>query len=125
MDDLDLPGGYDDPLDSKWIDPDPDFRETLRLLNAAGVHTVNSCQGHAPGTPRLHLQEGMEPYVQEWMEPYVTCQMMSPAGISLARDLLQSIGGGISTASEEGKIVACFPRGWEWRRSVDALKALT
>src|SRR5262245_50758958 len=50
MDDPDagIPG-YNEPLDSEWIDPDPDFRETLRLLNAASVHTVSSCQGHPPG----------------------------------------------------------------------------
>ena len=115
MDDPDagIPG-YDEPLDSEWLDPDPDFRTTLRLLNAAGVHTVSSCQGHAPGTQYDD--------VQEWMEAYITCRMASAEGIRLGCRLLRSIGGAIESVSPEGKIRAGFHRGWEWKRSVDALK---
>lgn len=107
--------GYDEPLDSEWLDPDPDFRTTLRLLNAAGVHTVSSCQGHAPGAQYDH--------VQEWMEAYITCRMAAAEGIRLACGLLQSIGGEILSVSE-GKIYASFPRSWEWKKSVDVLKKL-
>ena len=42
----DKPFDYDEPLDALLIAPGPDFRKVLRILNAAGVHTVSSCQGH-------------------------------------------------------------------------------
>ena len=106
--------GYDEPLDSDLLDLDPDFRETLRLLNAASVHTVSSCQGHAPGTQYDD--------VQEWMEPYITCRISSAEGVHLACGLLQSIGGESGSVSPEGKVRANFPRGWVWKGSVDALK---
>jgi hypothetical protein len=108
------PFGYDEPLESPLIDPDPDFREVLRILNAAGVHTVSSCQGHAPGTQYDD--------VQEWMDPYVTC-VVEPSKLSQTCELLQVIGGETSAHAEDGKIQAMFPREWDWRQSVSALKA--
>ena len=105
--------GYDEALDSGWIDPDPDFRETLRLLNAAGVHTVSSCQGHAPGTQYDD--------VRVWMDPYITCRVISEERVPAVRKLLESIGGKAEPPFPGGKIHARFPRGWEWGRSVDAL----
>jgi hypothetical protein len=105
--------GYDEAFDSENVDTDPDFRETLRILNAAGVHTVSSCQGHAPGTQYDD--------VQEWMEPYVTVRLTG--NVALACEVLRIAGGELSTASPVGKALARFPRGWEWRKSVDALRS--
>ena len=48
----------------KWWDQDPDFIETIHLLNKAGFRTISSCMGHAPGT---QYEE-----VNEWMDPYIT-----------------------------------------------------
>ena len=107
------PHGYDESLDSDFIDPDPDFRETLRILNAAGVHTVSSCQGHAPGTQYDD--------VQEWMDPYITVRLSG--NVSLVCELLQVAGGDLSTASPVGKALARFPHGWDWRKSVEALRS--
>jgi hypothetical protein len=107
--------GYDEPLDDPLMDPDPGFREVLRILNATGVHTVSSCQGHAPGTQYDH--------VHEWMDPYITC-VVPTSGLIDARNLLRAIGGKPSSDSvDSGKLVAKFPRGWDWKRSVKALKA--
>jgi sugar phosphate isomerase/epimerase len=104
--------GYDESLDSPFIDPDPDFREVLRLLNASGAQTVSSCQGHAPGT---QYEE-----VQEWMDPYVTCEIEASAMAKVCR-LLEDIGGDVSAFPEDGKVRAALRRGWEWKRSVSAL----
>ncbi len=106
------PIGYDEPLDSRFIDPDPDFREVLRLINASGVHTVSSCQGHPPST---QYDE-----VQEWMDPYITCETESSA-LAKVCELLQAIGGDPAASHEEGKVRATFPRGWVWKKSVSAL----
>ena len=105
--------GYDEPLDSQFLDTDPDFRETLCILNAVGVHTVSSCQGHAPGTQYDD--------VQGWMEPYVTVRLSG--NVALACEVLRIAGGELSTASPVRKVLARFPRGWEWRKSVDALRS--
>lgn len=109
---------YDEPLDSDLIDPDPDFREVLRLLNAAGVHTVSSCQGHAPGTQYED--------VQGWMPPYITCRVDTPEDVTRACELLRAAGedewAELSTASPKGKVLCRFPLGWEWKRSVAFLK---
>ncbi len=94
------PPGYDEALDSDWIDPDPSFRELLRLLNAAGVHTVSSCQGHAPGT---QYEE-----VMERMEPYITCRCTDDADARRARRLL-SLAGGLVGRRNNGKLRASFP----------------
>ncbi len=106
------PPGYDEPLDSPFIDPDPDFREVIRLLNAAGVHTVSSCQGHAPGTQYAD--------VQSWMKPYVTCEI-PPGKTGLVLGLLEALGGGVRVSG--GKAVASFPNEWPWRKSVEALRS--
>lgn len=106
------PPGYNEPLDSTWIDPDPDFRETLRLLNTAGVRTVSSCQGHAPGT---QYEE-----VQEWMEPYITCICHDDTDAKRARNLLSRAGALVGRRSG-GRIRASFPREWDWSISVAAL----
>lgn len=106
------PPGYDEPLDSPFIDPDPDFREVLRLLNVAGVHTVSSCQGHAPGT--------RYPDVQEWMRPYVTCSI-EPGKLNLTLGLLEELGGSVRISG--GNAVASFSNGWDWRKSVNSLRA--
>ena len=105
--------GYDEHLNSDFIDPDPNFRETLRLLNAGGVHTVSSCQGHAPGTQYDH--------VQEWMAPYITCR----ASIEDRERTIESLklAGGDVEITTSGKVLARFPRNWEWRRSADALRS--
>jgi len=50
--------------DPKYWDKDPNFIDTIRLLNKAGFKTISSCMGHAPGTQYSH--------VNEWMEPYLT-----------------------------------------------------
>ncbi len=100
---------YDEPIDSPNIDPDPDFRETLMLLNAAGVHTVSSCQGHAPGT--------QYPDVQEWMKPYITSETTTKEAI-----VLLVVAGAVVRMSD-GKVLASFLNGWDWKRSVDALRA--
>lgn len=107
---------YDEPLDSDNIDPDPDFRDFLRLLNAAGIHTVSSCQGHAPGT--------QYPSVREWMDPYVTCDVKagSLVAIAVARDALSASGGTVSTPVDSPKVRASFPRGHVWRESVEKLR---
>src|SRR5262245_59032321 len=107
--------GYDEPLDDPLIDSDPDFREVLRLLNSRGVHTVSSCQGHAPGTQYDH--------VQEWMDPYITCTG-EPVELASARRLLRAIGGKPSRSGDNLKVTARFPRGWVWQRSVEVLKKL-
>jgi hypothetical protein len=103
---------YDEPLDSPFIDADPDFREALRLLNAAGVHTVSSCQGHAPGT--------RYPDVQVWMKPYITCEL--GPGSSKDTIVLLAVCGGV-VRSSDGRVRAEFPNGWNWKRSVSALRA--
>lgn len=103
---------YDEPLGSPNIDKDPDFRESLRLLNAAGVHTVSSCQGHAPGT--------QYPDVQAWMRPYITCEL--GPGSSKDTIVLLAVCGGI-VRSADGKVRAEFLNGWDWKRSVAALRA--
>jgi hypothetical protein len=107
--------GYDESLDSEFIDPDPAFRETLRLLNARGVHTVSSCQGHAPGA--------QYPHVTVWMQPYITCRVTSKEEIRATRRFLKLIGGRLDPVSSENKVRASFRRNWEWKRSVEALKA--
>jgi uncharacterized protein YukJ len=105
---------YNESLDSDNIDPDLDFREFLRLLNAAGIHTVSSCQGHAPGT--------QWPDVQEWMDPYVTCHIKgSLVAIAVARDALSASGGTVSTPIDDPGVRASFPRGHVWRESVNRL----
>ena len=51
-------------LDDPDIDPDPDFRAFLRLINnCVGVRTVSSCQGHQPGEQYEDVTEVMKPYV--------------------------------------------------------------
>lgn len=108
---------YDEPLDSDLIDKDPDFRETLRLLNEAGVHTVSSCQGHAPGTQYED--------VQEWMAPYITCRASSPPEVERACEYLREAGEGqwAELKVRDGKVLARFPLGWRWSRSVAWLKS--
>lgn len=103
---------YDEPLDSPFMDSDPDFREAIRLLNAAGAHTVSSCQGHAPGTQYED--------VREWMDPYVTCEYTSESLIR-TRNLLEWLGDTTVTVSS-GKVLAKLPRGWDWKRSVASLR---
>jgi hypothetical protein len=53
-----------DTADPKYWDKDPNFIDTIHLLNKAGFKTISSCMGHAPGTQYEH--------VDEWMEPYLT-----------------------------------------------------
>jgi hypothetical protein len=107
---------YDEPLDSELIDPDPDFRETLRLLNAGGAHTVSSCQGHAPGTQYED--------VQEWMPPYITCET-TPETEEKTVELLQAAGEDqwAEVRVSPGKVLAKFPLEWDWKRSVAFLRA--
>ncbi len=107
------PPGYDEPLDSPMIDDDPPFREVLRLLNERGVHTVSSCQGHAPGTQYEN--------VQEWMDPYITCEVSAEA-LENAAKILRSIGGDVTPSAGDGKVHARFQRGWDWTQSVAALR---
>lgn len=104
---------YDDPLDSDGIDPDPSFRETLRLLNGAGVHTVSSCQGHAPGTQYED--------VREWMDAYVTAEAPSVEDQAKAAELLKRAGATIVVA-RDGKVLGKFRREWDWAESVAALR---
>jgi len=62
--------GYRPDLDSPDIDPDPDFRRALRVLNSIpGAKTVSSCQGHHPGQQYPDVQETMEPYVTVCGDP--------------------------------------------------------
>lgn len=103
---------YDEPLDSPLIDDDPDFREALLLLNAAGVHTVSSCQGHAPGT--------QYPEVQVWMKPYITAEV-TPESSKGSIVLLVACGGVVRIS--DGKAVASFPNGWDWKKSTGLLRA--
>jgi len=113
---INLPA-YDEPLDSENIDPDPHFRETLRILNLLGVHTVSSCQGHAPGTQYDD--------VQEWMDPYITCEgSVHLTADQVVRYLIMA--GGNATQRTTGfrnPILAKFPRGWNWTTSVKNLIA--
>lgn len=112
-----MPFAYDESLDSDLIDPDPDFRETLRLLNAGGAHTVSSCQGHAPGTQYED--------VQGWMAPYVTCET-TPETEAKTVGLLRAAGENewSEITIHPGKMLAKFPLGWDWKRSVAFLKAI-
>lgn len=111
-----MPYAYDEPLDSDLIDPNPDFRETLRLLNEAGAHTVSSCQGHAPGTQYED--------VQGWMPPYITCET-TPETRQRTVELLRAAGE--DQCSEitvhPDKVLARFPLEWDWKRSVAYLRA--
>jgi hypothetical protein len=112
-----MSGAYDEPLDSDLIDPDPDFRETLRLLNEGGAHTVSSCQGHAPGTQYED--------VQGWMPPYITCTT-TPETQKRTVELLCAAGEdewSEIVVHSDGKVLAKFPLGWDWKRSVAFLKA--
>lgn len=108
---------YDEPLDSELIDPDPDFREVLKILNEVGVHTVSSCQGHAPGTQYED--------VQGWMPPYITCRT-TPENQAKTVELLCAAGEdewSEIAVHKDGKVLAKFPLEWDWKRSVQALKA--
>ena len=102
------------------IDPDPDFREVLRILNSAGVRTTSSCQGHAPGT--------QYPDIQEWMIPYVTCEA-AHENLARACELLSWAGeddgdGGCAEITVSGnRVFAKFPLDWKWDRSVAFLKS--
>jgi hypothetical protein len=106
--------GYDESLDSPLIDEDPNFREVLRLLNSSGVHTVSSCQGHAPGTQYED--------VQVWMDPYITCTV-DEGNAGHTKRLLRAIGARLQRDVPNGKIHAKFPRRWDWKRSLAVLKA--
>lgn len=55
---------YKKDLDDSEIDPDPDFRSFLKLINDhLKVRTVSSCQGHLPGEQYEDVLEIMPPYV--------------------------------------------------------------
>ncbi len=104
---------YGEPLDSPNIDTDPDFREALRLLNAAGVRTVSSCQGHAPGARYSDITS--------WMRAYITCETDS-VSFEKTCGLLSACGGTV-TGPKDGKVRVSFPEGWDWKRSVGGLRA--
>jgi hypothetical protein len=114
---------FDEPLTSTEIDPDPDFRIVLGLLNDSKVHTVSSCQGHAPGTQYSD--------VTEWMSPYITVGCRSPDEAVRAEGLLQ-LAGAMTTRIDEIRVMgelmyplgvrAKFPNGWDWKRSIELLE---
>jgi hypothetical protein len=111
----DLPG-YDESLDDPLIDPDPDFRRVLHALNATGIHTVSSCQGHAP---RTQYED-----VRVWMHPYITV-VVDPTQIARVKRLMKTIGARRLTISKGNTIAATFPRGWPWTESLLRLRSET
>jgi len=113
---LPLPG-YHEPLDSENIDPDPNFRKTLQLLNEKyKITTVSSCQGHAPGTKYED--------VQEWVNPYITAIYDGDKArkLCIERIMFRAGASTVDTNPLEEKILARFSQGWDWSESVKSLE---
>jgi hypothetical protein len=107
--------GYNEPLDSPNIDPNPHFRQVLCMLTETGMRTVSSCQGHKA------LQNG-HPYTNT---PYIT-YFVSIEMKNTSIKIMKSLGAIVSKSADKDptKILAKFPANTNWEHILLKLKEI-